>query len=173
MDDIIYQPSRRQLLQATALVPAQAVRSSAANSAVTVGLIGAGGRGMLDAGHLVEHTTAKLIAICDVVPGKIESAKKRLNVPNARTFTNYRELLASDVDAVLIATPVFLHPEHLEAALQAGKHVYIEKPAGVDVAGCKRVIAAGKAAAGKLNVTFGFQQRYGVGYRKAHELVTR
>jgi predicted dehydrogenase len=126
---------------------------------------------MHDAGHLVEHTTARLIAICDIVPEKIEAAKKRLNLPNARTFTNYRELLASDVDAVLIATPVFLHPEHLESALKAGKHVYIEKPAGADVAGCKRVIAAGKAADGKLNVTFGFQQRYGPGYRKAQELV--
>lgn len=165
-------PSRRQLLQTAALVPAQTVRSSAANSAVTVGLIGAGGRGMLDIGHLVEHTGAKLTAICDIVPEKIEAAKQKLNLPNARAFSNFKELLASDVDAVLIATPVFLHPEHLEAAVQAGKHVYIEKPAGADVAGCKRVIAAGKAAGDRINITFGFQQRYGPGYRKAHEMVT-
>lgn len=166
------EPSRRQVLRAAALVPAQTVRSSAANSAITIGWIGAGGRGTLDAGHLVEHTTAKITAICDVVPEKIEAAKKRLNLPNARSFANYRELLASDVDAVLIATPVFLHPEHLEAALRAGKHVYIEKPAGADVAGCKRVIQAAQLASEKLNVTFGFQQRYGPCYRKAHELVT-
>jgi len=172
MGDLIQAPSRRHILQVAAFVPAQAVRSSAANSAVTVGLIGAGGRGMLDAGHLVEHSGAKLTAICDVVPDKMEAAKKRLGLPNARTFTNYRELLASDVDAVLIATPVYLHPEHLEAAIRAGKHVYVEKPAGADVAGCKRVIAAGKLAGDKLNITFGFQQRYGPGYRKAHELVT-
>ena len=164
-------PSRRHVLQAAMLVPAQAVRSSAANSAVTVGLIGAGGRGLLDAGHLVEHTTARLTAICDLVPEKTEAAKRRLNTANARVFTDYKELLASDVDAVLIATPVFLHPEHLEAAIGAGKHVYIEKPAGADVEGCKRVIAAGKAAGSRLNITFGFQQRYGPGYRKAWDLV--
>lgn len=172
MEPLIHTPSRRQVLRAAALMPAQAVRSTAANSAVTVGLIGAGGRGMLDAGHLVEHTGAKLTAICDLVPEKIDAAKKRLNLPNARTFSNYHELLASDVDAVLIATPVFLHPEHLEAAIRAGKHVYIEKPAGADVAGCRRVMAAGDAAGSRLNITFGFQQRYGPGYRKAHELVT-
>lgn len=166
------EPSRRQVLQAAALVPAQAVRSSAANSAVTVGLIGAGGRGTLDAGHLVEHTTAKLTAVCDVVQAKTDALKQRLGLTNARAFANYQELLASDVDAVLIATPVFLHPEHLEAALRAGKHVYIEKPAGADVAGCKRVLQAAQLASNKLNVTFGFQQRYGPGYRKAHELVT-
>lgn len=172
MDNPLNALSRRNVLKAAALLPPQVGRSSAANSAPTIGLIGAGGRGMLDAGHLVEHTTAKLIAVCDIVPEKIDAAKKRLNVPNARSFASYKELLASDVDAVLIATPVFLHPEHLEAALRAGKHVYIEKPAGADVAGCKRVIAAAKAADPKLNVTFGFQQRYGPGYRKAHELVT-
>jgi predicted dehydrogenase len=172
MGDLMQPPSRRRILQVATLVPAQTVRSSAANSAVTVGLIGAGGRGTFDAGHLVEHTGAKLTAICDVVPEKIEAAKKRFGLPNARAFTNYRELLASDVDAVLIATPVFLHPEHLEAAIAAGKHVYIEKPAGADVSGCKRVMAAGKAAGEKLNITFGFQQRYGPSYRKAHELVT-
>ena len=150
-------PSRRSVLRAAMLVPAQTIRSSAANSAVTIGLIGAGGRGLLDAGHLVEHTTARLIGICDIVPDKTEAAKRRLNAANARVFTDYKELLASDVDAVLIATPVFLHPEHLEAAIRAGKHVYIEKPAGADVAGCKRVIAAGKEAGTRLNITFGFQ----------------
>lgn len=168
---LLKEPTRRQVMQAAMLLPAQAVRSSAANSTVTVGLIGAGGRGLLDAGHLAEYTTARLAAVCDLVPERIEGAKKRLQLPNLRAFANYEELLASEVDAVIIATPVFLHPEHLEAAIRAGKHVYIEKPAGVDVAGCRCVIEAGKAAGTKLNITFGFQQRYGPGYRKAWDLV--
>jgi predicted dehydrogenase len=75
------------------------------------------------------------------------------------------------VDAVIIATPVFLHPEHFEAAVKAGKHIYIEKPAGLDVAGCKRVIRAADSADRKFNITFGLQQRYGPGYRKARKLV--
>jgi len=68
--------------------------------------------------------------------------------------------LASDVDAVVIATPVFLHPEHFEAAVKSGKHIYIEKPAGLDVAGCKRVMRLSDQANRKQNITFGFQQRY-------------
>jgi predicted dehydrogenase len=163
--------SRRGILSAAALLPAVSVRGSAANSAVKVGLIGAGGRGMLDAGHLVEHTTARLTAVCDIVPARPEAARKRLNIPDARVFANYRELLASDVDAVIIATPVFLHPEHLEAAIRAGKHVYIEKPAGTDVAGCRRVMEVGKLAGDRLNITFGFQQRYGPAYRRAWETI--
>ena len=50
------------------------------------------------------------------------------------------------MDAVMIATPVYLHPEHFEAAVKSGKHIYIEKPAGMDVAGCKRVMKASDSA---------------------------
>jgi predicted dehydrogenase len=71
---------------------------------------------------------------------------------------------------VIIATPVFLHPEHLESAVRAGKHIYIEKPAGADVAGCLRLMKAADSADRKLDITFGFQQRYGAGYRKAKKL---
>ena len=164
--------SRRGALQTAAVLPFPMIRSSAANSAVAVGLIGAGGRGRLDAGLLIEHTPARLAAVCDIVPAQIERARARLAAKEWKAYTDYQELLASPVDAVLIATPVYLHPEHLEAAVRAGKHVYIEKPAGADAAGCRRVLRAGAAAGTKLNITFGFQQRYGPGYRKAHELVT-
>ena len=164
--------SRRALLGAGALVPAGAVRSSAANSAVTVGLIGSGGRGTLDATLLAKHTGARVVALCDIVDERIERAKAQIGLENPRTYRNYEDLLKSDVDAVVIATPVFLHPEHLEAAIKAGKHVYIEKPAGADVEGCKRIMRAADAAQGRLNITFGFQQRYGPCSRKAHALVS-
>lgn len=164
--------SRRRVLHAGALVPAGAVRSSAANSAVTVGLIGAGGRGTFDADLLAKHTGARVTALCDIDTERIERAKTRLGLENPRTYSNYEDLLKSDVDAVIIATPVFLHPEHLEAALKAGKHVYIEKPAGADVEGCKRVMRAADAVQGRLNITFGFQQRYGPCSRKAHALAS-
>ena len=62
--------------------------------------------------------------------------------------------------------PVFLHVEHFEAALKAGKHIYLEKPASIDVAGCKRIMALADAADRKLNITFGFQRRYAELYRK-------
>ena len=79
-------------------------------------------------------------------------------------------MLASDVDAVIIATPVFLHAEHFEAAVKAGKHIYIEKPASMDVEGCKRIMRAADGADRKLNITFGFQRRYGQVYQKAKQL---
>ena len=97
---------------------------------------------------------------------------KSTGVADLKRYGSGDELLAaSGVDAVIIATPVYLHPEHFEAAVKAGKHIYIEKPAGVDVAGVKRLMHAADSAPRSLNITFGFQQRYGPGYRKAKALV--
>ena len=168
---MISKTTRRQAISVAAMAPLGSAQSTRANSAVTVGLIGSGGRGTHDAGLLVKHTDARLVALCDIFDDRIERARQRLNLTNPKVYKNYKELLASDVDAVIIATPVFLHPEHFEAAIAAGKHIYIEKPAGLDVAGCKRVMRAADSADRKLNVAFGFQQRYGPGYRKAHQLV--
>src|SRR5215510_11258727 len=163
--------TRRDILKGVAAVPFSAVRGSAANSAVSVGLIGSGGRGSFDAGLLVKHTDARLAALCDIFDDRLERARKTIPAENARLYKNYHDLLASDVDAVIIATPVFLHPEHFEAAVKAGKHIYIEKPAGVDVEGCRRVIHAADSADRRINISFGFQQRYGQGYLKAKALV--
>ncbi|MCP5119808.1 MAG: Gfo/Idh/MocA family oxidoreductase [bacterium] len=162
---------RRNLLAAASVLPFQSVSSSAANSAVKVGLIGAGGRGTLDATLLTEHTSARVTAICDIVPERMERAMQRIPVSSPKLYEDYRELLASDVDAVIIATPVFLHPEHFEAAVKAGKHIYIEKPAAADVAGCKRLMKAADSASRDLNISFGFQQRYGPGYHSAKQLI--
>ncbi len=162
----------RRAFAAAAIVPFSAVRGSAQNSAVTVGLIGCGGRGTYDAKLLSEQVKgARLVAVADLFSEKAEAAKKAAGVPDATAYRRDVELLEkSGVDAVIIATPVFLHPEHLEKALRAGKHVYIEKPAGADVAGCMRLMHAADSADRKLNITFGFQQRYGAGYRKAKKL---
>src|SRR6185436_19655540 len=163
--------SRRDIVNAASLLPFSAIRGTAANAAVKVGLIGAGGRGTFDAGHLVKDPNARLVALCDIFDDRIEQAKKRIPIENPKVYKDYHELLASDVDAVIIATPVFLHPEHFEAAVKAGKHIYIEKPAGLDVEGCRRVIHAADSADRKINITFGFQQRYGQGYLKAKALL--
>ncbi len=165
--------TRRRLVEgAAALLPAATIRGSAANSAVTVGLIGAGGRGTYDATLLSKLPGARIVAVCDVFEEKIQKAKSSLGLNTAKTYTDYKDLLASDVDAVLIATPVYLHPEHFDAAVKAGKHIYIEKPAGADVEGCKRVMRAADSADRKLNITFGFQQRYAPLSRKAQKLVS-
>lgn len=164
-------PSRRNLMQAAALLPLAAVRGTAANSSVSVGLLGSGNRGPYVAGMLAKNTAARVVALCDILPEKMERAKGVIGVENPKTYRDFRELLASDIDAVIIATPVYLHPEHFEAAVRAGKHIYIEKPAAADVEGCKRVMRWADSADRKLNITFGFQRRYGQVYQKARKLV--
>ncbi len=162
--------SRRGIL-AAALVPATAVRGTAANSAVKVGLIGSGSRGTYVATAMAKNTPARVTALCDIFPEKMEQAQAKIGADNPKLYKDLHQLLASDVDAVIIATPVFLHAEHFEAAVRAGKHIYIEKPASVDVRGCKRIMRAADSADRKLNITFGFQRRQGQVYLKAKSLV--
>ncbi|MBC8166653.1 MAG: Gfo/Idh/MocA family oxidoreductase [Bryobacteraceae bacterium] len=163
--------SRRSLVHAAALVPFQAVRGTAQNSAVRIGLIGAGSRGTYTSKIVSKDAGAKIVAVCDVVEQQIEKVKSQIPAPDAKSFKNYQDLLASDLDAVIIATPVYLHPDHFEAAVKSGKHVYMEKPAGLDVAGCKRVMRIADAADRKQNIAFGFQQRYGGVYVKAKQML--
>ncbi len=165
------QTSRRNLIQAAAIVPFQVVRGTAQNSAVRVGVIGVGSRGTYTSRIVSKDAGAKVVAICDVVDEQLETAKAKIPAPDAKTFKRYQDLLASDVDAVMIATPVYLHPEHFEAAVKSGKHIYMEKPAGLDVAGCKRVMRIADQADRKQNITFGFQQRYGGVYVKAKQML--
>tara|TARA_Y100000588_G_scaffold377151_1_gene455844 strand:+ start:13807 stop:14943 length:1137 start_codon:yes stop_codon:yes gene_type:complete len=164
--------TRRNIFRAAAVVPFTAIGGTAANSALRVGLIGAGGRGSSLARYLVKDKRARLVAICDVFDSQIEKAKKRIPIDDVKIYKDYHKLLASDeIDAVFIATPVYLHPEHLEAAVQAGKHVYVEKPAGVDVAGCRRVMKAADSAPRSLNLSVGFQQRYSPLYQKGKAMI--
>ena len=163
--------SRRAMIYGTAIVPFQAVRGSAQNSAMKIGLIGAGSRGTFTGSTIAKDPRVKVTAICDVVDSQIESARAKIGAPDAKGYKNFQDVLASDVDAVMIATPVYLHPEHFEAAVKSGKHIYIEKPAGMDVAGCKRVMRAADSADRRINITFGFQQRYGGVYVKAKKML--
>lgn len=146
------------------------VASTAANGAVTVGVLGTGNRGTFVAAMIAKNTPARVVALCDVVPEHMERAKREIGVSNPRLYSDFHKMLASDIDAILIATPVFLHAEHFEAAIKSGKHIYIEKPASVDVEGCKRIMRAADAADRKLNIHFGFQRRYGQVYQKAKQL---
>jgi predicted dehydrogenase len=134
-----------------------------------MGLIGCGGRGTYVTGIFQKNEFLKVTAFCDIYQDKLDAAGKRYS--GARGFQNYKDLLASDVDAVYIATPAFLHPEHFEAAVNARKHIFMEKPAAVDVDGCHRVLRAARKADPKKRISVDFQQRYGKDYRKAHEIV--
>jgi predicted dehydrogenase len=165
--------SRRNFLSGAAagaftIVAPQAVRGTQANSQISVGLIGSGNRGSYDASILNADPRARVVAICDRFPDQFEKAQKTIKVTDPRTYTEFEKLLAApDIDAVVIATPPFEHPRMLEAAIQAKKNVYCEKPAGVDVEGCKRVIAAAAKADKSKTIAFGYQQRYGPEYLEA------
>src|SRR5688572_22577186 len=166
-------PSRRDFVTRSAagliaLNPA-VVRGAQNNSAITLGLIGCGNRGMYVSGIFAKNEFVKVTAVCDIYDDKLSAATGKYS--GAKTYKAYQDLLASNVDAVLIATPAYLHPEHFEAAVKARKHILLEKPAGVDAAGCRRVIEAGKKADPTKRISDDFQQRYGKDYRKVHEVV--
>jgi len=146
---------------------------SQANSAVSFGIIGTGGRGRYVGGHMARDPRARLAAVCDLYPDRIDLAKSEIPAAaGARSYRGYEDLLAQpDLDAVLIATPVFRHPEHFEAAARAHKHIYCEKPAGADVAGVKRMLAAAAAADPSKTVQFGFQQRFSPEYLAAEKIL--
>ncbi len=163
--------SRRTVLQTAAIaLPLAAVRGTAANSAPSVGLIGCGGRGGSLAAALLQATDAPLVAMCDLFDEQISRTKERIGTRSPKEFNDLNELLASDVDAVIIATPPFVHAEHFEAAVKAGKHIYIEKPAAVTVEDCKRIMTAADSADRKINITMGFQRRYAKTYKKAKQV---
>ena len=151
------------------IVAPQAVRGSQANSKITVGLIGAGGRGSYDATIFNGDSRAQVTALCDLFPDRIEKATQQIKLQNPATYTDFEKLLASSVDAVVIATPPFEHPRMLEAAVQSRKHIYCEKPMGVDLAGVKRSMAAGRKQDPKKDLAVGFQQRYGPVYLEAYK----
>jgi myo-inositol 2-dehydrogenase/D-chiro-inositol 1-dehydrogenase len=167
--------TRRTVIQSAPLIlGAKTAFGYQANSAVSFGIIGTGGRGQYVGALMAKDPNARIAAICDKYADRIDAAKT--NVPGAdgaKTYRDYRELLNDPgVDAVLIATPVFLHPEHFEAAVLAKKHVYCEKPAGADVAGCKRILKAWERRDKSKRIQFGFQQRFSSQYLKAHRYLT-
>ena len=164
---------RRNFLASSAaafsIVAPQSIRGSQANSALTIGLVGCGNRGMYVSGIFAKNEFAKVTKICDIYDDKLAAGRAKYS--GVQEFKDIKELLASDVDAVLIATPIVYHPEHFELATKARKHIYMEKAAGIDPKGCMRVLKAARAADPTKRISMGFQQRYGTDYRRAHALV--
>src|SRR5947209_11437936 len=151
----------------------QLVRGTAANSAVRVGLLGCGGRGTEDATNLVDTGGARVVGLADLFQDQLDKARDTFNkmqpakgycaLDESQLFLGpnaFQKMVASkELDAIVIATPPYFHPQHLEAAVAAGKHVYLEKPVAVDVPGALKVIEIGKRAQGKLSLDVGFQIR--------------
>lgn len=169
-------------LAATVLPSFAAGWTNGGADTVRVGVIGCGGRGTGAAFNSLEaHPSTRIVALADLFPDRVSSSlgylkdsedfADRVDV-GERTFSGfdaYEKLLAlDDVDLVILATPPGFRPIHFEAAVHAGKHVFMEKPVAVDPIGVRRVIAAAEVAkARNLSVVAGTQRRHEPSYLEA------
>lgn len=161
-------------------LPVAASAYAAGTDTLKIALIGCGKRG---AGAAVQALSAgdniRLIAMADAFRDQldetynnlmqVEKIKDRVAVPEAQKFTGfdaYQQAIAL-ADVVLLATPPAFRPVHFEAAVEAGKHVFMEKPLASDAPGIRKVLAAGELARKKnLSVVVGLQNRYDPVYQE-------
>ncbi len=145
------------------IVKPGSVRGAGANSRIEVGCIGLGNRGKMIAGMLEQHGGYQITAVADYFAHVSEATGEQLKVPKARRFSGlsgYKKLISSKVNAVFLETPPYCFPGHVEAAVEAGCHVYIAKPLGCDVPGCLKIAGmARKATANKRVFLVDFQTR--------------
>jgi predicted dehydrogenase len=187
--------SRRQFLQTSAaavgagLLLREQIASSAyaagTDETLRVGLVGCGGRGR---GAAVQALTAdrntRLVALADVFADYVEQSVDllrktevgdRVTVDAEHRFSGfdaYQKLIASGVEVVLLATPPHFRPIHLQACIDAGKHVFAEKPVAVDAPGIRTVLAACAQAKQKnLSVVSGLMNRYDHGIQETMKRV--
>lgn len=143
------------------------------DSTLKVGLIGCGGRGTGAAAQALEADPNVILhAMGDVFEDQLNLAHRELHkamgdkvkvAPENRFigFDAYQKVIDSGVDVVLLTTPPAFRPDHLNAAVEAGKHVFCEKPVAVDAPGIRKVLAAAKKAKEKgLSLVSGFCFRY-------------
>jgi len=134
------------------------------------GLIGCGGRGRGAAENFLDAGSGlQIVALADLFEDRVLAARQMLNekrgqqIPESRCFTGfdgYRKLLDSGVDIVLHATPPHFRPMHMAAVVDAGKHLFMEKPVAVDVPGAKAVMQTAERASQRgLAVVTGTQLR--------------
>lgn len=179
--------NRRSFLGSSTLVGAGLAVSPLLSAAldantkkVKVGLIGCGGRGR---GALGNFKTAceilgievEVTATGDAFKQAAENVGKAHGVPAEQCFggiDNYRKVIASGCDFILDCSPPGFRPGHFEAAVEAGKHCFIEKPVAVDPVGVRKVIAAGEKAKAKgLAVVAGTQRRHTAVYQRNKAMI--
>jgi predicted dehydrogenase len=180
--------TRRTFIQTTAAAAATLTLASGAYAAgddtLRVGLVGCGGRGSGAAAEALRaDPKVKLVAMCDAFMDRLDDSLNSLKSKKDITdkidvtpdrkfdgFDGYKKLL-DHVDVVLLCTPPGFRPLHLKAAIEAGKHVFCEKPVAVDVAGAKSVIETARLAKEKnVSLCSGYCWRY---YHPMRETVKR
>ncbi|GAB5517961.1 MAG: Gfo/Idh/MocA family oxidoreductase [Rhodothermales bacterium] len=182
MPDISDRLNRRSFLKASATATAATSLAwlpsvlpgayATGSDTLKVGLIGCGGRGSGAARDCVTSAEGvQLVAMADLFRDRLDRSREALeealgeayNVSDDHCFDGfdgYKRVLETDVDIVILATPPGFRPLHIRAALEAGKHVFAEKPVATDVAGAKSAIASGQLAREKgLALVTGTQYR--------------
>lgn len=169
--------SRRGFLQTTAGAAAASgfLRAADTGRALKVGLVGCGGRGSGAAAQALQADDyAVLTAVADIDPERIDrslaaveevhAGKNKVRVAKKSRFLGldaFQKVIDSDIDVVLLATPPGFRPMHLQAAVEAGKHVFCEKPMAVDAPGVRSVLETARLAREKkLSLVAGFCWRY-------------
>src|SRR5512137_1443243 len=142
-----------------------------ANSVLEIGLIGCGGRGSWIAKLFAESGKYRLVACADYFQDKADAVGEKYKIDPSRRYTglsSHKRLLESKLDAVVIETPPYFHPQQASDAVDAGKHVYVAKPIAVDAPGCLTIGGAGKRATQKKQVfRVDFQTRADPNFREA------
>jgi predicted dehydrogenase len=182
-------PSRRDFFKrSSALVTGGAIAASfgavpavhaQGSDAVNVALIGCGGRGSGAALNAMKaDPNNRLTVMCDLFPDRLAQARKRLQTQLDQQFRvtddtafsgfdGYKRVMESDVKVVCLCTTPHFRPLHLKAAIDAGKHVFCEKPVAVDGPGVRSVLKTCEEAKQKnLAVVSGLCWRYDLGVRE-------
>jgi predicted dehydrogenase len=159
----------------TVAIKPELVGAATANSKITLGLIGCGGRGNWIANLFNQHGGYQFIGAADYFADRAESTAARLKIPATNAFTGlaaYKRLLALKPDAIVIESPPYFHPEQALAGVEAGCHVYCAKPVAVDVPGCLTLAEVGRKGTEKKRcVLVDFQTRANEFYREAVQRV--
>src|ERR1051326_553145 len=139
--------NRRYFLMGSFAAAAVRRARSQPTAIIGTGVIGTGNRGSFDLTAVLVQPEAKALALCDLKPDRLDKAATAASAHKPATYKDYRELLArKDIDAVVIATPCDLHVEMAIAALKAGKHVYCEKPAGINPESIQKLVDIARAS---------------------------
>lgn len=154
----------------------QQVFAAKANSMIQMGIIGTGGRGRFDGKNLVDTGRVKIAALADYFDFQMKEPADEYGLGKERCFDGidgYKKVLALDeIDAVLLTTTPYFRPMMCRDAIDAGKHVFAEKPIAVDPWGCRTFLEAGKKAAEKkLTLGAGLQTRYEEGHQKIAKMI--
>ncbi|MDR2469719.1 MAG: Gfo/Idh/MocA family oxidoreductase [Tannerella sp.] len=157
------------------------LKKAPAGRPLRFGLIGCGGRGCGAAVNLLQAgDDLSIVAIADCLPDKLEGTREILNKNKQQItpeqaflgFDAWKKVLESPIDGVIIAIPSRYHPQMFEGAIQAGKHVFVEKPCAVDPAGVRKFMMTARTAdQKKLSVVCGTQRRHSMNYRETFRRV--